>query len=60
MKVYDSGESSKVDEVSLSGYYFFPRSRCCDKLCLLELSEWCLCLQLCVAYNDKIILNGIA
>lgn len=52
MKVYDSGESSKVDEVSLSGYYVFPCVYVCDKLCLPELSEWSLCPQLCVAYND--------
>lgn len=36
MKVNDSGENSKVDEASLSGYcfhgFFLPRICCCDEL----------------------------
>jgi hypothetical protein len=57
--VFDSGESSKVDEDLVSGYYFFPCVCCCDKVCLPELSERSLCPQLFVAYNDKFILSGI-
>lgn len=59
VKVYDSGESSKVDEVSLSGYYihcFFPPvSYCMNFTCLNSLSG-----AFVFIYEWPIMINGIS